>query len=399
MPTTTNANCAICDPQPNPVAAATVGAFEGADTWHCGAFRPQFNCYMRALGQPFCAVCQRRIRAVVPVIIGAVQEIAVAPLSDRRLEAWGADAQGRLLSIWKIDTNANADWTPWFDFLGEVGGLPAAARSVAVAPLPDGRLEVWVTDANGGLWTTWKVDADPNAAWAAPWTDFLGEVGGLPAAARSAAVAPLPDGRLEVWVTDANGGLWTTWKVDADPNAAWAAPWTDFLGEVGGLPAAARSVAVAPLPDGRLEVWVTDANGGLWTTWKVDADPNAAWAAPWTDFLGEVGGLPAAARSVAVAPLPDGRLEVWVTDANGGLWTTWKVDADPNAAWAAPWTDFLGEVGGLPAAARSVAVAPLPDGRLEVWVTDANGGLWTTWKVDADPNAAWATPWSDFTEL
>src|SRR6202140_3761035 len=31
LPTTANANCANCDPQPSPVSAGTVGAFEGAD--------------------------------------------------------------------------------------------------------------------------------------------------------------------------------------------------------------------------------------------------------------------------------------------------------------------------------------------------------------------------------
>lgn len=65
MPTTTNANCAQCDPQGNPFAAETVGAYEGAHYYHCGAFRPQFNCRMRALGHPFCAVCRRRINQVL----------------------------------------------------------------------------------------------------------------------------------------------------------------------------------------------------------------------------------------------------------------------------------------------------------------------------------------------
>ena len=65
MPTTSNADCTKCDPQGNPVSASTVGAFEGADTFHCGAFRAQFDCKMRTLGKPFCAVCQRRIRATM----------------------------------------------------------------------------------------------------------------------------------------------------------------------------------------------------------------------------------------------------------------------------------------------------------------------------------------------
>ena len=61
MPTTSNADCTQCDPQPSPVAAGTVGTFEGARYYHCGLFRPEFNCMMRNLSA-FCAVCRRRIR-------------------------------------------------------------------------------------------------------------------------------------------------------------------------------------------------------------------------------------------------------------------------------------------------------------------------------------------------
>ncbi|MFF0431560.1 M64 family metallopeptidase [Streptomyces sp. NPDC004327] len=61
MPTTRNANCAVCDPQASPVPAGTVGAFEGAGYYHCGLYRPAFNCMMRNL-TPFCGVCRRTIR-------------------------------------------------------------------------------------------------------------------------------------------------------------------------------------------------------------------------------------------------------------------------------------------------------------------------------------------------
>ena len=59
VPTTINADCSICDPQPSPVPTGTVGAFEGADYYHCGCYRAEFNCRMRALYNPFCAVCNR----------------------------------------------------------------------------------------------------------------------------------------------------------------------------------------------------------------------------------------------------------------------------------------------------------------------------------------------------
>jgi len=65
MPTTSNANCNQCDTQASPVPAGTVGTFEGGRYFHCGIYRPEFNCEMRSLGQPFCAVCRRTIRNTI----------------------------------------------------------------------------------------------------------------------------------------------------------------------------------------------------------------------------------------------------------------------------------------------------------------------------------------------
>jgi hypothetical protein len=61
VPTTSNANCKNCDPQPSPVAVGTIGLFEGADYFHCGVYRPEFDCRMRNLDRPFCGVCQQVI--------------------------------------------------------------------------------------------------------------------------------------------------------------------------------------------------------------------------------------------------------------------------------------------------------------------------------------------------
>lgn len=61
MPTTNNADCSLVDPHPSPVPADNVGAFEGARYFHCGLFRPQFDCRMHTLGTVYCAVCSAEI--------------------------------------------------------------------------------------------------------------------------------------------------------------------------------------------------------------------------------------------------------------------------------------------------------------------------------------------------
>jgi hypothetical protein len=65
VPTTSNANCVQCDPQPNPVRTGTVGAFEGAYYFHCGVYRGEFSCRMRELNNPFCAICQLAIEDTI----------------------------------------------------------------------------------------------------------------------------------------------------------------------------------------------------------------------------------------------------------------------------------------------------------------------------------------------
>jgi hypothetical protein len=61
VPTMTNPNCAQVDSRASPVAAGSVGAFAGARYFHCGIYRPEYDCRMRTLGTGFCAVCRAEI--------------------------------------------------------------------------------------------------------------------------------------------------------------------------------------------------------------------------------------------------------------------------------------------------------------------------------------------------
>ena len=79
LPTTNNPDCSKCDPQGNPKAASYVGAYEGADTMHCGVFRPSFDCKMRNKSTAFCAVCQQAIRAVLTPFLPDADPILLTP--------------------------------------------------------------------------------------------------------------------------------------------------------------------------------------------------------------------------------------------------------------------------------------------------------------------------------
>jgi hypothetical protein len=65
VPTMANPDCTRCDDRASTAAPGAVGAFEGAKYFKCGLYRPEFNCRMRELGHPFCAVCRNTIHRVL----------------------------------------------------------------------------------------------------------------------------------------------------------------------------------------------------------------------------------------------------------------------------------------------------------------------------------------------
>lgn len=81
VPTTQNANCALCDPQSNPFPDETVGLYEGAYYYHCDSYRPQYNCMMRNLWS-FCAVCEREIINTLTPYVGDADSDGVTDCCD-----------------------------------------------------------------------------------------------------------------------------------------------------------------------------------------------------------------------------------------------------------------------------------------------------------------------------
>jgi hypothetical protein len=72
LPTQSNPNCTTENNVPSPVQVGTIGLFEGSGRVHCGLYRAEYNCRMRTLGQPFCKICQQRIRTMLAPFGGAI---------------------------------------------------------------------------------------------------------------------------------------------------------------------------------------------------------------------------------------------------------------------------------------------------------------------------------------
>jgi len=95
----------------------------------------------------------------------AVKQIAVAPLSDNRLQLWAIDDENHLWYCTKATTETYSGWAAWSRF-------DETPEGQAVAPLPDGSLQLWTIDVMGQLWTCYQTSRDSNAKWTT-WSKFL----------------------------------------------------------------------------------------------------------------------------------------------------------------------------------------------------------------------------------
>jgi hypothetical protein len=105
VPTMSNPDCASVDERPSPVPPGTTGLFEGAHYYHCDAYRPEHDCRMRTLGQPFCRVCRQVIatRIAAPVV-------SAAPIGIIDTPPPLANVAGEIaFSGWAVDDSGIAD--------------------------------------------------------------------------------------------------------------------------------------------------------------------------------------------------------------------------------------------------------------------------------------------------
>lgn len=290
--------------------------------------------------------------------------LAAAPRADLGSQVWAVDPWGTIWSASK-GPSLDAEWSAW----SRVAGAPNAIH-VAAAALPDGRIRLWAIESQGlALWSTVQTAADVNAAWE-EWKQF--PISRFPLA--NVAVATLPDGRLQMWGVDLENRLWTAWMVTRASDSKWA-PWNLLPG----VPKV-RQLAVAPTTDGRLQIWAVDIQNVLWTSWMTNKMPDAAW-----NVWRKMPNAPAV-KQIAAGLLTDKRIQLFATDMQDRLLTSWKVTTVPNANWTG-WSVFPDN--SQVRQAQWVATGSLVDGRPEVWYADMHSRLFTTCKCNAEPHAYW----------
>ncbi|WP_051482063.1 IPT/TIG domain-containing protein [Paraburkholderia nodosa] len=156
MPTTKNGNCAVVDPQTSPVPAGTVGAFDGARYFHCGIYRPEYDCKMRTVAAPpatpvpFCHVCSDTITAALqPYLLPAGPAPVITSISPTA----GDPAGGTIVVIRGSGFTAGASVN--FGVNPSVtSNVDSDTQITAVTPAGLGSVTVWVATATGATSST-----------------------------------------------------------------------------------------------------------------------------------------------------------------------------------------------------------------------------------------------------
>ena len=284
---------------------------------------------------------------------------------DGRLEVYVVSNDGNLWHRWQGGPFGTLE--PWQTVSSVNPGISGSAR---VGYNQDGRIELFGMQSGGVLWHVWQTV--PNGGWsdgAVLGSPDGGIIGGV-------TVVSNVDGRLEVFGVGSDHQLHHMWQTS--PNGGWSSwgslgwPWPNTTIQIGD-PRVVRNA------DGRLEVFLLGNDQKIWHAWQTA--PNGGWGA-WASL----GSPPVEIANGApyVGSNADGRVEVFVTGSDGGIYHTWQTA--PGAGWS-PWELLLGPLPGVQFDGLG-EIANNKDGRFQLFFIGSDGALWTM--PQSSPSSGWS---------
>ncbi|MFI7103459.1 M64 family metallopeptidase [Streptomyces sp. NPDC050161] len=389
LPTAVNQDCASCAPQHNPVSPGTVGAFMGGHTHYCGVYRPQWTCMMRTLGDPYCAVCQRRIRHTLePYRHIDVNRVATVSRASGNLDVFWANTDGRVWTHW-WNRDSGGGWYEHQRFPTRQNRRESAAHDTAIAAVArtSGHLDLFWAGSDGRIWSHWW-DHGSGKGWYNhdPFpialefttppdpTDAISPTpgGGIAAVARTS-------GHLDVFWVGTDGRVWGNWW-DEESGGSWydhrAFPlvrgYLSLAAQRSGLAAVART-------SGHLDVFWVGVDGAIWSNWYDQIDGMGWYDHDAFPIALEWPVKAVADTRIAAVARTSGHLDVFWVGADGAIWSTWY-DQNDGGSWYEHQPFPIAPEWPVKAAADTgiAAVAQNPR-HLDVFWAGDDGAVWSTW--------------------
>ena len=363
VPTMSNPDCSTVDNRPSPVPTGTVGLFEGADYYHCGAYRPEYDCKMRELGVPFCRVCRQaiwnRIGPLATLPARARTPITAVARYPEHLDVFAVGADGRTVSDW---WDQSSGWAGWFQVSGGIASPGGTGSPVTAIARYAGHLDLFTVGTDNRVYSCWW---DRSTGWSRWFT-----LGTLVARAGSTVnVVSRYTDHLDLFTTAANGAVMSLWW---DVATGWAADWFQISGGVAAPGATVTAIARRPF---HLDVFTVGTDNRIYSCWWDDRTGWSGWF--------RIGSLTARPDSTVtvVARHPD-HLDLFTTAADGRIISAWW-DA------RAQWSDWFAVSGGVASPGSPVTAIARYSNHLDLFTVGTDNRIYSAWWDSASGWSNW----------
>jgi len=352
LPTMANPNCAQVDGRASTVPAGTVGTFEGAHYYHCGAYRPEYSCKMQALGIPFCHVCRQviwnRIGPLATLPARARTPITVLARFPEHLDVFAVASDGRTMSDW---WDVSTGWAGWFQLMGGIASPGGAGSPITAIARYAGHLDIFTVGTDNRVYTAWW---DASSGWHS-W-GVLGTLVCRPSSTVNV-VCRYTD-HIDLFTTASDGKIMSTWW---DVRTGWAG-WFQVSGGVAAPGATVTAIARYPF---HLDLFTIGTDNRVYSTWW---DERTGWAG-WF-LVGNQLCRPDSTVTV-IARFPD-QLDLFTTASDGKIMSIW---------WNARsgWGTWFQVSGGVASNGSPVTAIARFSNHIDIFTLGTVNRIYSTW--------------------
>jgi hypothetical protein len=352
IPTMSNPNCGQVDTRPSPVPDGTVGLFEGAHYYHCDAYRPEYDCKMRALGVPFCRVCRQ-------VIWNRISPLTTLPARDRtainvvarfpeHLDVFSVASDGRTMSNWWDQASG---WAGWFHVQGGIASSGGAGSPVTAVARYAGHLDLFTVGTDHRVYSSWW---DAGSGWHG-WFP-IGNLQCRPGSTVNV-VCRYSD-HIDLFTTASDGRTMSTWW---DVRTGWA----NWFQVQGGVAAPGAQVTVVARYPFHLDLFTVGTDNRVYSCWWDERSGWHNWFA-----IGSLVCRPDS-KVTAVSRFPD-QLDLFTTASDGKIMSNW---------WNARtgWGTWFQVSGGVASPGSPVTAITRYSRHLDLFVIGTDNRIYSTW--------------------
>ena len=362
IPTMSNPACGQEDTRPSPVPTGTVGLFEGAHYYHCGGFRPEYDCKMRALSVPFCRVCRQviwnRIGPLATLQARVRTPISVVARYPEHLDVFAVANNGRTMSNW---WDQSTGWAGFFHVQGGFASPGGSGSPVTSISRFSGHLDLFTVGTDNRAYSCWW---DVTSGWH-PWFP-IGTLQCRPGSTVN--VVSRYTNHLDLFTTASDGRVMSTWWHEGSG-------WANWFHVMGGVAANGATVTAIARYGSHLDVFTVATDNRVWSCWW---DDRSGWHA-WFPIGGQV--CRPDSTVTAVARFPD-QIDLFTTASDGRIMSTW---------WnvRGGWAGWFQVSGGVASPGSPVTAIARYTGHLDLFVIGTDNRIDSTWWHEGSGWANW----------